>query len=398
MSYQTTILADDPLLYYEHEEASVTTATDDSGNGSDGSYADSGVTYGAEGPLEGETSQGVTFDGTDGYMSLGGVITPAYPFCIEAWCKPISVEAGDFIVGVWDDSGLGGAASYIAVGAGGTIWRMGADDTGGGNSVDGGGTLTLNQWQHLFVRFVSATERYLYVDSVFAVGGSGRTSREYVATSTGFYVGGSYGGSDSRPNATISRTAFYNGDVSPARIAEHYRAGILNALTLPMVTAKNMLAASYTWQAEVGAATAEAAKAYVEFIGMAPPANATWLDSTPRAYTWLPNDDPAQWASIGQGTGPALFPSARSIGITLYRKTPASDTDTLDDASVGFLSWVGAIIDDLKTAINAGGTGVLLADSIRISQWYRASTKRKNTEGDHHRVDILIDWYGGIGQ
>jgi hypothetical protein len=86
------------------------------------------------------------------------------------------------------------------------------------------------------------------------------------------------------------------------------------------------------------------------------------------------------------------------VGLTLYRKTPTGDADTIDDASVGFLSWVGAIVDELKTLINAGGTSVLMADSITLVSWYRASAKRGKSEGDFHRADITIDWYGGFAQ
>lgn len=400
MSYQTTILADSPVVYYEHEEASGTTMSDAGANSLDGSYAGSGITYEVDGPLQGEDSDAITLDGATGngsYVSLATTNRPGYPFCLEAWVKPNSATQADVVLLLTDTDAA--EQARISVGTSGNVWRFKAENAGTSDVIDSSATIDDTAFVHLFARFVSATERYLYANGVKVAGGTGQTSITWTGTNTTnyeLYIGSNEAGGSFLPG-TVSRSAYYNADLTPARIREHYRIGVLSDLALPMVTLKTMLSNCGSWQDEVGASTAEAARAYIETVGMSPPSSAAWLDTTPRAYAWIPSDESSSWSRIGQGVGQGMFRSASSVGLSIYRKTPAADTATIDDASVGFLAFVGQVIDELNTLISQGGTGVLLADSIRLTNWYRASTKRKNTEGDFHRADLVLDFYTGVG-
>lgn len=71
-----------PTLWYPMNESSGLVAHDATGNGHDGAYASSGVTYGIVGPVTGETA--VIFDGTTGCIT-----SPYIPSSTTAWSAVI---------------------------------------------------------------------------------------------------------------------------------------------------------------------------------------------------------------------------------------------------------------------------------------------------------------------
>ena len=168
-----------------------------------------------------------------------------------------------------------------------------------------------------------------------------------------------------------------------------------SSIATPLAALEDMLSASSTWQTAVGAANATEAEAFIEFVGILPPSDLDWNSSRPQAYTWIPNDEPIRYASIGQGVGPALSASGGVGGITIYRNTDTASAATIADASVEFLNWVGTVLDDIRTEIATGA--YLMVDEMIVKQWFRASAKRSNSEGDFHRMDIEFRWFTGVG-
>lgn len=83
MTYESEVLADNPLIYWRLGEPSGTTAADLSGNGNDGTY-NGAVTLGTTGLLTGDVDTAVTFDGTadDQYVKsnndFGNTTYPAW--------------------------------------------------------------------------------------------------------------------------------------------------------------------------------------------------------------------------------------------------------------------------------------------------------------------------------
>jgi len=90
--YKNAVLADNPLGYWELDETSGNTALDSSGNGNNGTYF-GGITQGMVGAFSG--SSATQFDGSTGYVDLGGVWGGANELTIEAWANVSSIT-GDF--------------------------------------------------------------------------------------------------------------------------------------------------------------------------------------------------------------------------------------------------------------------------------------------------------------
>lgn len=217
MSYQSGILIDTPTAYLELEDDGVgLVAADSSGNGLNAAYSASGVTYLQPGPLISEVSKAVTLDGVAGIVTrtLTGANKPGFPFCLEVWIDPISVASGDVVTMLVSQQDF---SAIIKVGTGGTTWRLEISSGGNERTVEGG--VVSGGYQHLFARFVSPTKRHLYVDAVPVA-----TNTETIAWSVdndfSYLIGSD--GSGGFANASFSRVAYYNHDVTPQRIAEHY--------------------------------------------------------------------------------------------------------------------------------------------------------------------------------
>ena len=227
MIYIDEVLADTPTVYYEHEEASGTTMTDASGSGLDGTYTAGGLTYERPGPLVDRVSLGVAFDGAAGRFTsatLTGANRPSYPFCIECWVRPASATPtqGKVAFGVIDHEQ--GDLARIEVGAG-NLWS--ARVSGPVNTATITAGAITGGCQHIVLRVVSATERRLYVDGVL-VGSEVATSVTWSGTKTSYTLHGGWDAGAAHFATTLSRSALYNADLAAARIAAHYRAGVLS--------------------------------------------------------------------------------------------------------------------------------------------------------------------------
>ena len=91
-SYATGVLSDSPLAYFPLNESSGPTVCDVSGNGDNGTYATSGVSYGVSGPLRSDSSQtAVAGDGSSPSL-LGNApaitgLSGNQSFTLEGWFK-----------------------------------------------------------------------------------------------------------------------------------------------------------------------------------------------------------------------------------------------------------------------------------------------------------------------
>ena len=90
MSYTSTITADSPLMFWELNETSGTTAADSSGNGKTGTYA-GGYTQGST-PLI-TAGNAVVFDGSSGKVTSPALSTITGDFSAEFWAK-VTPSAG----------------------------------------------------------------------------------------------------------------------------------------------------------------------------------------------------------------------------------------------------------------------------------------------------------------
>src|SRR5260221_9509070 len=95
-AYSAAVLADSPIRYYRLSDTTGQ-AADATGNGHNGGYYSSGVTYSAVGPFAGST--GVTLDGSVGRITLPTDFMPTgnSSWTLEGWCY-VTTTAGQYIV------------------------------------------------------------------------------------------------------------------------------------------------------------------------------------------------------------------------------------------------------------------------------------------------------------
>jgi hypothetical protein len=220
MSYATTVLADNPLMYLRTGEASGTVAGDTSGNGRTGTYAGSGVTYGVTGALVSDTDTAVTFNGTTGKIDIANPTTATSNVTLEYWAKlPSSSIKGGGIK-------LGPDANGYGIGFGSGAW-----DTNGtvpiylrggvGWTVSPGGAVSTGVWHHIVLVLDGSGQPNFYVDGVAL--GAVAVAAPSAPTATG-YVGSDATGTRFL-NASMDEIAVYGTALSGARIAAHYNAG-----------------------------------------------------------------------------------------------------------------------------------------------------------------------------
>lgn len=87
--YSALIISKSPSIYYRLGESSGTVATDSSGNGRDGTYTATGVTYSVAGPLTGDAGTAVTLNGSSGSLKSAATLdlSAATNVTVEFWMK-----------------------------------------------------------------------------------------------------------------------------------------------------------------------------------------------------------------------------------------------------------------------------------------------------------------------
>lgn len=227
MSYQSTILADTPVVYYRLGEGSGTSATDTSGNSHTGTYNASGVTYGVAGALTGDADTAVTLNGSSGRMDTG-VDAACNPgtgdFSVECWIKTttssILVAMGKLKIDLTGDNywlGTGGVAHKAS-------FSVANADNSLGATVSSSAVVDDGNWHHL-VGVKDGTTIRLYVDSV-ADGTVSFVGTNAVNPTGDLYVG-SFGQYSSVYEflGSIDEAAYYASKLTPTRVLAHYNAG-----------------------------------------------------------------------------------------------------------------------------------------------------------------------------
>lgn len=215
MAYNTTILADSPLIYFQLNETSGTTFANSGSVGGTSSAIGSGVTKGVSGV---DGSNAISLDGgANGYVSAAS--TPNFmsdnQFSVEAWVKT-TVSGAKTIVSYNPGSRgftLGTNASNRA-----TFSIM--NNNGTSTVTASGSTALINDgnWHHIVATAASATLT-IYVDGVStqntsALGGT------YGITGT-FYIGQSGSGGF---NGNVDEVALYDNALTSTQVTTHYNA------------------------------------------------------------------------------------------------------------------------------------------------------------------------------
>jgi len=215
MAYNTTILADSPLIYFQLNETSGTTFANSGSVGGTSSAIGSGVTKGISGV---DGSNAISLDGgANGYVSAAS--TPNFmsdnQFSVEAWVKTT----------------VSGAKTIVSYNPGSRGFTLGTNSSNratfsimnnnGTSTVTASGSTALindGNWHHIVATAASATLT-IYVDGVStqntsALGGT------YGITGT-FYIGASGSGGF---NGTVDEVALYDGALTSTQVNTHFSA------------------------------------------------------------------------------------------------------------------------------------------------------------------------------
>ena len=115
-TYASTVLADQPSVFYRLGDASTALMADSSGHGSNGQYSAANVTEGVTGPLPGDATAAVTTGSNNqGVGSLASSVMPLYNSArtVEAWTNSTQVSTGMTLVS-WGVPGTNTAmAAYV---------------------------------------------------------------------------------------------------------------------------------------------------------------------------------------------------------------------------------------------------------------------------------------------
>jgi hypothetical protein len=228
MSYSSTILADSPIVYWQLNETSGTTATDSSGHSNTGTYVGT-YTHNVSAAGASLLSNGVTLDGSTGYINVPTItqINTGGLFSVEVWingknvggstngrilatdhtdinAKGFQLVSGSSNNDIWFDIGVSGSPavyspSYLQLN---NFWNN-------------------NGWNHLVATY-NGSYISLYINAILV----SQTAATGTIVTPGYnlnigrnpaYTGDYYGG-------TISNVAIYNSALNSTQITNHYNA------------------------------------------------------------------------------------------------------------------------------------------------------------------------------
>lgn len=231
MSYSSVILADSPAGYYPLNEASGTTAHDQSGNGVNGTYSGS-YTLGNAGILPGSTDTCVNFTG--GQMVVPDAAPNRLgigPMSFEFWLHLSSLASYAVLL----DGGVTGPQRFYTMMLNAAGNASASYDTAG-NHVSGtfalSSPITTGNLLYLVYTFgaVSVTEPWnVYLNSV-NVSSTGQNMSGATNNSHGFSLfGNPSGDGGGLLQGNAQEMALYNYELSSAQVLAHYNAGLQSA-------------------------------------------------------------------------------------------------------------------------------------------------------------------------
>ncbi|NLF73929.1 MAG: hypothetical protein GX575_33385, partial [Candidatus Anammoximicrobium sp.] len=224
--YAAAILADQPVAYYRLAESSGTTATDVSGGGSDGTYAN-GVSLSQSGAIVGEADHAASFDGVDDAISLPAAIVDGLSdLSVEFWLQTTKAGGQTFLSG----ANAGNANEILIYASSSSAFEV---YTGESNSTKLGWTtptIADNVWHHVaVVRDATAANVTLYVDGI-SRGTQAAPLSALDVDPGGLFVGqdqNAVGGSFDPNEAfrgTLDEFAIFDTALSAEQVLAHYHA------------------------------------------------------------------------------------------------------------------------------------------------------------------------------
>jgi hypothetical protein len=233
--YAAVVLADHPIAYWRLDDAVATTAVDATGNDHDGTYH-GGVTVGVPGALSVAANGGVpdkaaTFDGTDGWVSLGSgfALSGVSTYTLEGWMSTTALGGNHYqaLGGQLDRSGGGTPTDGVAVEVSPTNASMCAGcatffRVEGTVSRVAQATYPATTWTHVVATYDGTTLR-LYANGSLA---SSITGGSINAQTVEMRLADD-GEGIALLEGALDEVAVYDDALSAARVLAHYQAGTL---------------------------------------------------------------------------------------------------------------------------------------------------------------------------
>ena len=210
--YPLTVIADGPIAYWRFAESSgALTAADSSGNGVNGTYSGTGVTFGVSpGAVVDAADKAITFDGASGYVSAPFNIPLNQSFSLEFLFKLSGAGVQYFL-------STGGFGPQVFSPGNGAVTFSGlGTDSKSGSYLDG-------KWHHVICTATALGggnySNQIYVDGVGGPGGGGAPG----GMNSTLWMG-CYGGINDFLGGSMDEVAVYNYALSPTQATIHYNA------------------------------------------------------------------------------------------------------------------------------------------------------------------------------
>lgn len=226
-SCKAAVLANTPFLFYPLGEASGSTATDSSGNNSNGTYQGNGTLYGASGSCARDAGTAITLNGTSGYISTSDSVTNPTVFTTEIWFKTTTTSGGELI-------GFGKTKTGSSPNADRHLYLTDTGQVAFGVKPNGITTITSprsyndGNW-HLADASLSGAGMQLYLDGQLVASDSTVTSAQnytgYWRIGYSNFAGwGATAPTSDYVAATLDDAAVYTTALTATQIAAHYTA------------------------------------------------------------------------------------------------------------------------------------------------------------------------------
>ena len=216
-AYRSEVISDAPVGYWRLNEASGSTAVDESGSGNAGTYV-SGSVLGAQGPIISDTGNKAVSFGAAGYVNVpdSASLSPTGAFTLEAWVRLNSLGQQG-VIEKYDTPGNNGYVMRLENGKL-TAYTLG---NGSRSRVEGRTALATGHWYHLAAVYEGTSLR-VYVNGV--EDGAGATTLSPTNGVTSLKLGARGDDTAFRLDGTLDEAAVYNKALSQARIQAHFRA------------------------------------------------------------------------------------------------------------------------------------------------------------------------------
>lgn len=227
LEYETTVLADTPVIFYRLGDVpGATVAVDSSGNSRHGQYNGT-VTLGAAGAILTDADTSADLGARAGYVECsvaGTPITGTGSWSVEGWFKTNSPAVADDVL--WDSrSAVNLSEADLRWGTTGVLHFGIRDDAGNLISCDDTTSVDDSDWHHVVCVRSAANTIKLYRDGALVATGTAGGANPNLATQLGMRVASFALAGAAQFDGLADEFAVYSTALSASDVAAHYAAG-----------------------------------------------------------------------------------------------------------------------------------------------------------------------------